>query len=263
MLSPAPLTDKVISVAPMMDWTDRHCRYFHRLLAPSITLYTEMVTTGALIQGDSERFLRYDSAEHPVILQLGGSDPEALAQSAKMVEHAGYDEINLNCGCPSDRVQRGSFGACLMKEPELVATCMKAIKEAVSIPLSVKCRIAIDHFDEYPFLEKFIRTVSENGECHTFIIHARKAWLQGLSPKENREIPPLRYDIVEQIRNNFPHLNLQVNGGIDTLEKLQEKLSLFDGVMIGRAAYQNPWILREIEEHIYKHTVPNDSRRDP
>lgn len=241
----------IISVAPMMDWTDRHCRYFHRLIAPSVTLYTEMVTTGALIFGkEKDRFLRYDKKEHPIVLQLGGSDPKDLAICAKMGEDYGYDEINLNCGCPSDRVQSGSFGACLMKDPQLVAQCIDAMSQVVSIPVTVKCRIGIDDSEDYAFLEKFISTVSGAG-CETFIIHARKAWLKGLSPKENREIPPLQYDIAQQIYDAFPHLNIQVNGAIRDIDTLKEKLSKFDGAMIGREAYQNPWFLRQIEEEIY------------
>lgn len=248
----------------MMDWTDRHCRYFHRLIAPSVTLYTEMVTTGALIFGDNRRFLRNDESEHPVVLQLGGSDPTDLATCAKMGEEAGYDEINLNCGCPSDRVQSGSFGACLMKEPELVAQGVKAMSEAVSIPVTVKCRIGIDDSPDYTFLEDFISTVSEAG-CKTFIIHARKAWLQGLSPKENRDIPPLQYDIAAKIKAAFPDLKIEVNGGIKTIAQISAMLGMdnappacgheafnFDGTMIGREAYQNPWFLREIEEVFYK-----------
>lgn len=249
--------DKTISVAPMMDWTDRHCRYFHRLIAPSITLYTEMVTTGALIRGDAERFLRYDEREKPVVLQLGGSNPEELAISAKMGEDAGYNEINLNCGCPSDRVQSGFFGACLMKEPELVYDCIQAMREAVSIPVTIKTRIGIDDSEEYDFVNEFIETVSRSDKennisnCNIFIIHARKAWLKGLSPKENREIPPLRYDIAERLKQDHPNLNIQLNGGIRTLEDVKTHLKTFDGVMIGREAYQNPWFLREIEENIY------------
>ena len=243
----------------MMDWTDRHCRYFHRLIAPSVTLYTEMVTTGALIRGDSERFLRYDEREKPVILQLGGSDPKDLAISAKMGEEAGYDEINLNCGCPSDRVQSGFFGACLMKEPELVRDCIQAMREAVSIPVHVKTRIGIDDSEEYEFVDKFVDTVCKTNalneetpttNCNTFVIHARKAWLKGLSPKENREVPPLRYDIVERLKNDHPDLNIQLNGGIKTIEDVKNNLDIFDGVMVGREAYQNPWFLREIEEQI-------------
>ena len=246
------MNNKQISVAPMMDWTDRHCRYFHRLIAPSVRLYTEMVTTGAILFGnDRDRFLRYDTAEHPIALQLGGSDPEALAECAKIGEDYGYDEINLNCGCPSDRVQSGSFGACLMKEPETVAECMKAMGDAVKIPVTVKCRIGIDDSEDYAFLEDFISKVSEDGGVKTFIIHARKAWLKGLSPKENREIPPLQYDVVEKIKAAFPDLSFPVNGGIRTMEDVKDKLSKFDGTMIGREAYQNPWFLRQVEEEIY------------
>jgi tRNA-dihydrouridine synthase A len=260
-------SDKRISIAPMMDWTDRHCRYFHRLLAPSLWLYTEMVTTGAIIFGkDEERFLGFNETEHPVALQLGGSDPEDLATCCKKAEKYGYDEINLNCGCPSDRVQSGSFGACLMNDPQLVGQCITNMRDSVDIPVTVKCRIGIDDCEEYEFLERFIETVSREG-CETFIIHARKAWLQGLSPKENREIPPLQYDIVERIKQNFPHLTVEVNGGIRTIEQIKTMLNLpsrpqnsegvlhgdfnFDGVMIGREAYQNPWFLREIEEEIF------------
>lgn len=251
--------DKIISVAPMMDWTDRHCRFFHRLIAPSITLYTEMVTTGALIRGDAERFLRYDTREKPVILQLGGSDPKDLAIAAKMGEDAGYDEINLNCGCPSDRVQSGFFGACLMSEPELVRDCIQAMREATNIPVHVKTRIGIDDSEDYDFVNKFVdivcttnvsRETNNINNCNTFIIHARKAWLKGLSPKENREIPPLRYDIVERLKNDHPNLNIQLNGGIKTIESVRENLEIFDGVMIGREAYQNPWFLRQIEKEI-------------
>ncbi len=242
----------LISVAPMMDWTDRHCRYFHRLIAPSVQLYTEMVTTGAIIFGnDRDRFLGFNESEQPVALQLGGSDPAALATCAKIGEDYGYQEINLNCGCPSDRVQSGMFGACLMKNPALVADCIKAMQDAVSIPITVKCRIGIDDSEDYTFLEDFIKPIADTG-CKTFIIHARKAWLQGLSPKENRDIPPLQYDIVERLKQNFPDLNLPVNGGIKTLSDVKEKLEKFDGVMIGREAYQNPWFLRELEEEIYK-----------
>jgi tRNA-dihydrouridine synthase A len=241
----------LISVAPMMDWTDRHCRYFHRLIAPSVQLYTEMVTTGAIIFGnDRDRFLGFHKAEHPVALQLGGSDPTDLATCAKIAEDYGYDEINLNCGCPSERVQSGSFGACLMREPELVADCIKAMQDAVTIPVTVKSRIGIDDSEDYKFLEDFVSTIADVG-CQTFIIHARKAWLKGLSPKENRDIPPLQYDIVERLKQNFPDLIIPVNGGIKTLDDVKEKLEKFDGAMIGREAYQNPWFLRELEEEIY------------
>jgi len=241
-------TAPIISVAPMMDWTNRHCRYFHRLIAPSVTLYTEMVTAQALKFGDKDRHLRYSTQEHPVVLQLGGSNPNDLAMSAKMGEEYGYDEINLNCGCPSDRVQSGSFGACLMKDPQTVNDCIKAMQDVVSIPVTVKCRIGIDGSEDYTFLEEFIQTVSA---CDTFIIHARKAWLKGLSPKENRDIPPLQYGIVEKIRQNFPDLNIQVNGGIRDIDNVKEKLKAYNGAMIGREAYQNPWFLRQIEEEIF------------
>ncbi|MEM8833113.1 MAG: tRNA dihydrouridine(20/20a) synthase DusA [Pseudomonadota bacterium] len=248
-------TDKTISVAPMMDWTDRHCRYFHRLIAPSITLYTEMVTTGALLHGHAERFLHYDPTEKPVVLQLGGSNPDDLAESAKMGEDAGYNEVNLNCGCPSDRVQSGQFGACLMGEPELVADCIQAMREAVSIPVTVKCRIGIDDAPVEEMLDKFVSTVSREthgvSNCNSFIIHARKAWLHGLSPKENREIPPLQHEVVENIKKNYPHLDIQLNGGIRSMEDIEKHLKTFDGVMIGREAYQNPWFLREIEQKLY------------
>lgn len=240
----------VISVAPMMDWTDRHCRYFHRLIAPSVTLYTEMVTTGALLHGDAQRFLRFDVLEHPVVLQLGGSDPAALAQSAKLGEEAGYDQINLNCGCPSDRVQSGAFGAVLMKNPALVRDCIAAMREAVDIPVTVKCRIGVDDCEDESFLTEFIGTVAEGG-CELFIIHARKAWLKGLSPKENREIPPLDYDLVQQIVTQFPNIEFHLNGGLRNLDQLIEQNEFFKGLMIGREAYQHPWSLRVFEEHFY------------
>lgn len=230
----------------MMDWTDRHCRYFHRLIAPSVTLYTEMVTTGALIHGDRERFLRFNPAEHPVILQLGGSDPADLALAAKMGEDSGYDAINLNCGCPSDRVQSGAFGACLMKNPTLVADCIAAMQAAVGIPVTVKCRIGVDECEDQEFLHEFIDVVSRAG-CQTFIVHARKAWLNGLSPKENRDIPPLNYPLVEQMKAAFPMLDIHLNGGIKTLDQVRALAPRYDGLMIGREAYQNPWFLHEIE----------------
>ncbi|MCB1563636.1 MAG: tRNA dihydrouridine(20/20a) synthase DusA [Alphaproteobacteria bacterium] len=240
-----------ISVAPMMDWTDRHCRYFHRLLAPNVRLYTEMVTTGAILYGDKDRFLRFDEAEHPLALQLGGSDPKALALSAKEGERYGYDEINLNCGCPSDRVQSGRFGACLMKEPEHVAACVESMVEAVdNIPVTVKCRIGIDDLDSFEFLDKFVDKVADKG-CRTFIIHARKAWLSGLSPKQNREVPLLDYERVKRIKAKYPHLRIILNGGISSMEILKEALAGLDGVMIGREAYQNPLFLQDIEAEIF------------
>ena len=226
----------------MMDWTDRHCRYFHRLLSRHALLYTEMVTTGALLHGDVERHLRFNAEEQAVALQLGGSEPADLAHGAALGEQWGYDEINLNCGCPSERVQRGAFGACLMAEPQLVADCVKAMVDVVSVPVTVKHRIGIDKNESYGFVRDFIGAVSEAG-CNTFIVHARSAWLKGLSPKENREVPPLRYAVVEQLKNEFPHLTIVVNGGITTAEQVRHHLQQLDGVMIGREAYHNPWWL--------------------
>jgi tRNA-dihydrouridine synthase A len=224
----------------MMDWTDRHCRYFHRLLSAKALLYTEMVTTGALIHGDVARHLDYNLQEHPVALQLGGSEPQELAQCAKLGEQWGYDEINLNCGCPSERVQRGSFGACLMAEPLLVADCVKAMVDVVSVPVTVKHRIGIDKFESYDFVRDFVGAVSLAG-CNTFIVHARSAWLKGLSPKENREVPPLRYALVYRLKQDFPHLSIAINGGITTNAQITEQLQQIDGVMVGREAYHNPW----------------------
>ena len=224
----------------MLDWTDRHCRYLHRLLSKHTLLYTEMITTGALLHGDVARHLRFNAEEHPVALQLGGSEPADLAQAAKMGQDWGYDEVNLNCGCPSERVQRGAFGACLMNEAPLVADCVKAMRDVVDIPVTVKHRIGIDKIERYDFVRDFVGTVSEAG-CDTFIVHARNAWLQGLSPKENRDIPPLRYEIVEQLKREFPHLTIAINGGIKTDEVVQEQLQRVDSVMVGREAYHNPW----------------------
>ncbi len=228
----------------MMDWTDRHCRTFHRLLTSHALLYTEMVTTGALLHGDVPRHLRFNAEEHPLALQLGGSEPADLAACAKHGEDWGYDEINLNCGCPSERVQRGAFGACLMAEAPLVADCVKAMVDVVSIPVTVKHRIGIDRGESYEFVRDFVGTVSQAG-CSTFIVHARNAWLQGLSPKENREIPPLRYALVHQLKKDFPQLTIAINGGITTGEQVQEQLRHVDGVMVGREAYHNPWWLSE------------------
>lgn len=231
-----------MSVAPMLDWTDRHCRYLHRLLSQHALLYTEMVTTGALLHGDVARHLRFDAAEHPVALQLGGSEPQDLAHCARLGQQWGYDEINLNCGCPSERVQRGAFGACLMNEPQLVADCVKAMVDAVSVPVTVKHRIGIDQREDYGFVRDFVGTVAEAG-CRVFIVHARNAWLKGLSPKENREIPPLRYAVAAQLKRDFPHLTIAINGGFQTDAAVQEQLALLDGVMVGREAYHNPWWL--------------------
>ena len=239
-----------LSVAPMMDWTDHHCRYFHRLLSRHALLYTEMVTTGALVHGDVPRHLRYNVEEHPVALQLGGSEPGDLAHCARLGEDWGYDEINLNCGCPSERVQRGAFGACLMAEPRLVADCVKAMVDVVSAPVTVKHRIGIDKTESYEFVRDFVGTVSEAG-CSTFIVHARNAWLKGLSPKANREVPPLRYAMVHQLKNEFPHLTIAINGGITTTTQVHEQLQHVDGVMLGREAYHNPWWLSEWDAAFY------------
>ena len=234
----------------MMDWTDRHCRYFHRLLSRHALLYTEMVTTGALIHGDVPRHLRFNAEEHPVALQLGGSEPADLAHCAKLGQDWGYDEINLNCGCPSERVQRGSFGACLMAEPQLVADCVKAMVDAVDVPVTVKHRIGIDKAESYEFVRDFVGAVSEAG-CKTFIVHARNAWLKGLSPKENREVPPLRYALVHQLKREFPQLTIAINGGITTSVQVVSELQHVDGVMLGREAYHNPWWLASWDSEFF------------
>ena len=239
-----------LSVAPMMDWTDRHCRFFHRLLSPHALLYTEMVTAPAVLHGDRARLLGFDPTEHPVALQLGGSEPEALAAAARIGESQGYDEINLNVGCPSDRVQSGRFGACLMREPALVADCIAAMRAAVSIPVTVKCRLGVDEQDEYADLERFVETVRATG-CDTFIVHARKAWLEGLSPKENRDIPPLNYERVYRLKRDFAALTIVVNGGVASLDAVSEHLRHVDGVMLGRTAYHEPYRLAEIEHEIF------------
>jgi len=244
-----------VSVAPMMDWTDRHCRYFHRLLSKHTRLYTEMVTTGALRHGDVKRHLRFNAQEeHPLALQLGGSEPRDLAFAAKLGEQYGYDEINLNCGCPSDRVQRGAFGACLMNEPQTVADGVKAMRDAVGIPVTVKHRIGIDHNESYDFVRDFVGTVSHAG-CDVFIVHARNAWLQGLSPKENREVPPLRFDVAYQLKKDFPQLTIVVNGGIKTDSEIAHHLQHADGVMLGREAYYNPWALTQWDALFWQSNV--------
>lgn len=235
----------------MMDWTDRHCRYFHRLLTRRALLYTEMVTTGALVHGDVPRHLRFDAEEHPVALQLGGSEATELAHCAKLGEGWGYDEINLNCGCPSERVQRGAFGACLMNEPQLVADGVKAMVDVVGVPVTVKHRIGIDKTESYEFVRDFVGTVSEAG-CRTFIVHARNAWLKGLSPKQNREVPPLRYELVHRLKHDFPELAISINGGFNDNAQMQAHLRLLDGVMIGREAYHNPWWLAQWDEVFYR-----------
>ncbi len=229
-----------LSVAPMMDWTDRHCRFFHRLMTQRTRLYTEMVTTGALLHGDVARHLHFNGEEHPVALQLGGSDAGDLAACAKLAAQWGYDEINLNCGCPSERVQRGAFGACLMAEPELVRDCIRAMRDAVALPVTVKHRIGIDRGEDYAFVRDFVGTVAQGG-CTVFIVHARNAWLKGLSPKENRELPPLRHGVVARLKLDFPDLTFVVNGGITTPVQIEAQLGAVDGVMVGREAYHHPW----------------------
>ncbi len=237
-------------VAPMLDWTDRHCRFFHRLISQHAMLYTEMVTTGALIHADRHRFLQFDATENPLSFQLGGSNPHDLAICAKMIEDYGYAEVNLNVGCPSDRVQNGRFGACLMADPELVAECVAAMSQAVAIPVTVKSRIGIDERDSYPELVHFIATIASAG-CETFIVHARKAWLSGLSPKQNREVPPLRYDLVYQLKKDFPQLEIIINGGIMSLDQAEDMLKHVDGVMMGREAYHNPYILAHVDKRFF------------
>ena len=242
----------VISVAPMMNVTNRHFRYFLRLISPSVLLYTEMITTGAILYDVEGQRLSFDATEHPVALQLGGADTAELAICAKIGQQYGYDEINLNVGCPSDRVQSGQFGACLMKEPQLVADCIGAMRKAVTIPVTVKTRIGVDEFDDYENLYRFVELVSRAG-CNTFIIHARKAWLNGLSPKQNRKIPSLRYDVVHQIKRDFPHLKIIINGGFKSVEQTKAQLAYVDGVMLGREIWRNPYILTEFEPLFENH----------
>ncbi len=260
-------------VAPMLDWTDRHCRYFHRQLSQHARLYTEMLTTGALVHGQRHRFLDYNEAEHPVALQLGGSEPDDLAFCAKLALERGYDEVNLNCGCPSERVQRGAFGACLMNEAELVRDCLKAMFDATGgdarMPITVKHRIGIDKQDSYDFVRDFVGTVAESG-CEVFIVHARSAWLKGLSPKENREIPPLRYEFAHQLKRDFPKLTMVINGGLQDTAQCEAQLLpgavlpgvALDGVMVGRAAYHTPWIMADWDERLLgqspKFSEPDD-----
>lgn len=235
-----------MSIAPMMDWTDRHCRYFLRQLTPGARLYTEMVTAAALLHGDANRLLQFDPSEHPVALQLGGADPDMMAKAANMGATAGYDEININVGCPSDRVQNGQFGACLMAQPKRVARCVTAMRDGCSLPVTVKTRIGIDEFDSFEYLRDFVGEVAEAG-CETFIVHARIAILAGLSPKENRSVPPLNYDRVYRLKEEFPSLGIVLNGGIKTIDEVVRHLQQVDGVMIGRQAYQDPWFLVELE----------------
>ena len=252
------MINRRLCIAPMLDWTDRHFRYFARLISPNALLYTEMVSTGALLHGDVRRFLEFDPSEHPVALQLGGSDPAELALGSRLGEQWGYDEINLNVGCPSDRVQKGRFGACLMAEPRLVADCVHAMADAVSVPVSVKHRLGIDERDSYQELCDFVGTISRAG-CSVFIVHARKAWLEGLSPKENREIPPLDYDRVYRLKQDFPKLQIVINGGISSVQACREHLARVDGVMIGREAYQNPWVLAEMDRALFGHPAPPET----
>jgi tRNA-dihydrouridine synthase A len=239
-----------LCTAPMMDWSDRHCRYFFRQLSPHAVVYSEMITTGALVHGDVPRHLDFDPAEHPVALQLGGSEPADLAHCAKLGERWGYDEINLNCGCPSQRVQRGAFGACLMAEPELVADCVKAMQDAVSIPVTVKHRLGLDRSEDYGFVRRFVETLARAG-CHTFLVHARNAVLKGLSPRDNREVPPLRYAEVHRLKREFPELEIVVNGGVASGAQVEAQLALVDGVMLGRAAYHDPYVLADLDHRLF------------
>ncbi|MDG1818636.1 MAG: tRNA dihydrouridine(20/20a) synthase DusA [Porticoccaceae bacterium] len=251
--------DRKFCVAPMLDWTDRHCRYFMRLISQHSVLYTEMLTTGAILYGDSDHHLQMDAFEHPVALQLGGSNPKDLALACKMAAKYDYAEINLNCGCPSDRVQNGMFGAIMMKNAQVTADCVSAMREAVDLPVTVKHRIGVDEHDSYPFLADFVGTVAEAG-CEVFLVHARKAWLKGLSPKQNREIPELNYDRVYQLKKDFPDLEIIINGGVTTLEQSTEHLKHLDGVMVGREAYTNPYLLASVDQIIYGSDSPIKSR---
>ena len=253
--------DHRFCVAPMMDWTDRHCRYFLRLISRHARLYTEMITSPALMHGDVPRHLDFDPAEHPVALQLGGSDPGELAQAARLGERWGYDEINLNCGCPSERVQTGSFGACLMAEPAVVADCVRAMCDAVTVPVTVKHRIGLDHEESYAFVRDFVGIVAQAG-CGVFIVHARNAVLKGLSPRENREIPPLRYDVVRHLKRDFPALTIVLNGGLADWETIERERGFVDGVMLGRAAYHDPYLLAEADCRIFGDCAPPRSRAE-
>jgi tRNA-dihydrouridine synthase A len=249
-----------LSVAPMMDWTDRHCRHFHRLITRHTRLYTEMVTTGALLHGDVARHLDFNAEEHPLALQLGGSEPADLARCTKLAAQWGYDEINLNCGCPSERVQRGAFGACLMAEPELVADCIKAMRDSSTLPVTVKHRIGIDKVESYGFLRDFVGTVAERGGCQVFIVHARNAWLKGLSPKQNREVPPLRHEQVYRLKADFPALTIVLNGGVVDDEAIAQHLQHVDGVMVGRHAYHEPYAMAQWDRRFFGATTPAPSR---
>jgi tRNA-dihydrouridine synthase A len=243
------------SVAPMMDWTDRHCRSFHRVMSKKALLWTEMVTANAVIHGDRNRLIGFSDDEHPVVLQLGGNEPDKMAEASRVAEEFGYDEVNINCGCPSDRVQSGAFGACLMRAPKEVAACVAAMREAVSIPVTVKCRIAIDEDPPRETLFNFVDAVADAG-CEVFTVHARKAWLKGLSPKENRDIPPLDYDLVAELKAKRPGLQIILNGGIADIVSCKEHLEVFDGVMLGRAPYQNPSLMGEVDNRLFDDAVP-------
>jgi tRNA-dihydrouridine synthase A len=260
MAMPATNKSHRFCVAPMMEWTDRHCRMFHRRLSRRAMLYTEMVTAAAVLHGDRERLIGFDPAEGPLGLQLGGSDPDALACAAACAQGFGYDEINLNCGCPSDRVQAGRFGACLMAEPDLVARCFAAMQDAVSIPVTVKCRIGIDDQDEHHALDRFVGEVARAG-CRTFVVHARKAWLQGLSPKENRDVPPLNHARVHRLKADRPDLEIVINGGIASLDEAELHLQRVDGVMLGRTAYHDPWVLADVDRRLFGAANPVASRK--
>ena len=260
MSPPRPEPDRRLCVAPMLDWTDRWCRYFLRRISRRTLLYTEMVTTGALLHRDPARFLDFDPAEHPLALQLGGSDPDELAACTRLAAEWGYDEVNLNVGCPSDRVQSGRFGACLMAEPALVADCVAAMSEAGEVPVTVKHRIGIDHMDDYEDMARFVETVAAAG-CRTFIVHARKAWLQGLSPKENREVPALDYAAVHRLKADFPYLEIVINGGIADLDQALAQLRHVDGAMLGRAVYHQPWLLADADRRIFGDDRAPASRR--
>ena len=250
MVDTSQFPDRRLNVAPMMDWTDRHCRYFHRVLAPSALLYTEMVTTGAVLHGDRDKLIGFNQKEHPLALQLGGSDPAELAECARIAQRRGFDEVNLNVGCPSDRVQRGRFGACLMREPVLVSDCLRAMREAAEIPVTVKTRLGVDDHYSYDYFSDFVGQLSQSGS-DVFIVHARKAWLSGLSPKENRDVPELRYDWVNRLKKEQAELTIVLNGGIRTSAEALDQLELMDGVMLGRAAYHTPWLLAELQTKIF------------
>ena len=252
VMSAAPIKRaRRLSIAPMLDWTDRHCRYFHRLLSKNVLLYTEMVNVNAILHGDAARHLDFNASEHPLVLQLGGSEPDLLAKCAQIAEKWGYDEVNLNCGCPSERVQSGSFGACLMREPQLVADCLKAMHDAAGIEVSVKHRIGLDRIEDYSFVRDFVGEVARQSGIRVFIVHARNAWLKGLSPKENRDIPPLRYEMVHQLKQDFPELHITLNGGVHDFETVDAQLKSVDGVMVGRWFYHEPYALAQADQQVF------------